>query len=54
MLALNAVSFIKVAVISPSYISIQTFVKKIENQKIIKVGVTANMLLEKSIPSNTQ
>ena len=54
MLPLNTISFIKIVVISPRYINIKTLVKMIKNQKVIVVCVTANILFEKNILSNTQ
>ena len=51
---LNTISFTKIIMASPRYISIQNLVKKVKNLKIIVVGVTADTLLEESIRSNTQ
>ena len=51
---LNTISFTKIIMASPRYISIQNLVKKVKSLKIIVVGVTADTLLEESIRSNTQ
>ena len=46
--------FIEIVVISPGYINIQIWVNMTKSEKILLVGVTANLLFEKIILSNTQ
>ena len=54
MLPLNMIGFIKIVPISPKNTNIQTLIKIIKTQKILVADVTANIVFEKTIPSNTQ